>query len=966
MAREFYNHGEIERKAQEKWAALDIYKTDLNDTQKEPYYLLVEFPYPSGDLHTGHWYAFAIPDIYARFLRMKGKNVLFPFGFDAFGLPAENAAIKNNVDPKVWTYKNMERMREQMAQMGGSFDWSKQVATCDPDYYKWTQWLFSKFFEQGLAEHRMALVKWCPKDQTVLANEQVIDGRCERCGTEVVEKNLTQWFLKITQYAERLLNDIEPLPWPREIKDAQKAWIGKSEGAKIYFDVTAAVNDDAGIIEVFTTRPDTIFGATYIVLAPEHQLLNALLPLALNKDAIEAYRAATVQKTDVERSQSKEKTGVILEGVMAINPANNQEIPIYIADYVLASYGTGAVMGVPAHDERDFAFAQKYNIPMIEVLEPLFIRETGSDAVKPELPMVERHSVVCVVKHWSEDKYLCLKWKKNDWQGFVIGGLEEGEDPIKAGVREIHEETGYKNAKFVRTIGGLTHSQFYHEVKEQNRFAHFQPLYYELENEDRDEMADEESAIHEVVWIDKKKMEKFLTRDNDIAYIWRKFAAAPFAWTDLQYSILTASESFTGRRASEALDEIVSFLELKGAGEKTTAYKLRDWLVSRQRYWGCPIPIVYDPEGNAHLVPAEHLPWLLPEDVDFKPTGKSPLASSNELRARVKKIFGEGWTPEYDTLDVFVDSSWYYARYLDSVDPHDFSDQALMKKWLPVNRYSGGAEHTTMHLLYARFFYKVLFDLALVPTAEPFNERFNRGLILGPDGAKMSKSKGNVENPDEYVKKYGADALRVYLAFIGPYNEVGQYPWNLDGIEAMRRFLDRVDRISERVTDVEVSVELSRALGKAAQKVAQDTERFKFNTALSAIMIALKEFEKLDSVPRTAYVDFLKLLAPFAPHLTEHLYEMVGGSAITGEESIHTTSWPTVSDESTEDEKVTITIQVNGKRRGSVEIEGETDEETVTLLARDIPLVSKHLEGGTFRIIYVPNRILNFVLTTPE
>jgi leucyl-tRNA synthetase len=401
-------------------------------------------------------------------------------------------------------------------------------------------------------------------------------------------------------------------------------------------------------------------------------------------------------------------------------------------------------------------------------------------------------------------------------------------------------------------------------------------------------------------------------------------------------------------------------------GERTINYRLRDWLVSRQRYWGCPIPIVYDPEGNAHLVPAEHLPWLLPEDVDFKPTGKSPLASSNELRARVKKIFGEGWTPEYDTLDTFVDSSWYYARYLDSIDPNDFSDQSLMKKWLPVNRYSGGAEHTTMHLLYARFFYKVLFDLALVPTSEPFHERFNRGLILGPDGAKMSKSKGNVINPDEFVKKYGADALRVYLAFIGPYNEVGQYPWNLDGIEAMRRFLDRVYRLVELVDDTDAAPELTRALGKAAEKVAQDIERFKYNTALAALMIALKEFEKLERIPRTAYVDFLTLLAPFAPHLAEHLYEVVGGIAITGQESIHTTPWPAVAAESVPDEVFTITIQVNGNRRASLEVTSDTDEAAIIAMALDLPAVAKFIEGSEPRVVYIPGRIVNFVVSSSE
>jgi leucyl-tRNA synthetase len=958
MAKDSYDHVEIEKAIQERWRTLDLYNTDLTDTTKDPYYLLVEFPYPSGNLHTGHWYAFAVPDIYARFLRMRGKNVLFPIGFDAFGLPAENAAIKNGQDPKDWTYQNMKDMREQLAQMGASFDWSKEVVTCDPGYYKWTQWLFSKFYEQGLAEHRLAAVKWCPHDQTVLANEQVIDGRCERCGTEVVEKNLTQWFLMITKYAKRLLTDIEPLPWPREIKDAQKAWIGESEGAKIFFDIQTTTNDDAGVIEVFTTRPDTIFGATYVVIAPEHPLVETYLPYIQNAQEVEAYRSATGRKTERERSENKDKTGVKLEGIAATNPANNQELPVYVADYVLSSYGTGAVMAVPAHDERDFEFAKKFNLPMVQVVAPLFVRTIGTDAIRPDEPMVERHSVVCIIKHWGEDKYLCLKWKANDWQGFVIGGIDAGEDPIETGAREIAEETGYKHPKFVRHIGGTVHSQFYHEVKYQNRFAHFTPLYYELEDGERIEPSAEELAIHDIEWVSRENMEDFLNRDNDIAYIWKTFAN-PSSYTG--DGLLENSETFNGHSNRDVMWDMVESIQ----GERVTQYRLRDWLVSRQRYWGCPIPIVYDPEGKPHLVPADHLPWLLPEDVDFKPTGKSPLASSKELHDRVERIFGEGWTPEYDTLDTFVDSSWYYARYLDSKDEHDFSDQTLMKKWLPVNRYAGGAEHTTMHLLYARFFYKALFDLDLVPTNEPFYERFNRGLILGPDGQKMSKSKGNVLNPDEFVKKYGADAVRVYLAFIGPYNEPGNYPWNLDGVEAMRRFLDRTAKQASRLSDTQPSLELTRALGKAATKVASDSERFKFNTALSALMIALKEFEKLETVPRTAYLDFLKLLAPFAPHLTDYLYQSVGGAEIHGAESIHATSWPVYADMDA-DEMISITVQVNGKRRASLEVDSDADEAAIVALAREIPAISKLLERKDERVIYVPGRIVNFVLKTGE
>jgi len=829
-----YDHREIEKKAQEKWAELDLYQTDLSDTSKDPYYLLVEFPYPSGDLHIGHWYAFAVTDIYARLLRMRGKNVLFPIGFDAFGLPAENAAIKNGVDPKEWTYQNIARMRTQLQSMGPSFDWNKEVLTCDPTYYQWTQWLFTKLFEHNLAEHREAAVKWCPKDQTVLANEQVIDGCCERCGTAVEEKRLTQWFLKITSYAERLLAGLDTLPWREEIKDAQRAWIGKSEGAKLRFKVQGVSDKE---IEVFTTRPDTVFGATYVVIAPEHPLVATLLDSISNKKAVQEYITVTASKTERERSENKEKTGVKLEGISAINPATKEEIPVYIADYVLASYGTGAVMAVPAHDERDFEFAKKFGLPIKCVINPAFLISADS----------------------AED-------------------LEKKRQHILKG-------------------------------------------------------------------------EECFSLNGD----------------------LINSGEFTGLNWIEAKEKITAAL-----GEKATQYRLRDWLVSRQRYWGCPIPIVYDPEGKPHAVPAEHLPWLLPTDADFTPTGKSPLASSNELRERVTKIFGEGWTPEYDTLDTFVDSSWYFTRYLDPKNPHAFSDAGLMKKWLPVNRYSGGSEHTTMHVLYARFFTKALYDLALVPVDEPFVERFNRGLILGPDGAKMSKSKGNVINPDEFVAKYGADAVRIYLAFIGPYNEPGSYPWNLDGVASMRKFLERINRLVEHtqsdghlvsITE-DVLMKIEQSVAKTNAKVSEDGDRFKFNTAIAALMSLVNELESADAVSKSVLEQLVIFLAPFAPHLAEDLWTKLGGEAKTADGSspdgtsrgsVHQQSWP-VAILAVPTEK-DVTVQVNGKRRGSLLLAVDASEADAVSAAKAIPAVATALGGKEpRRVIYVTGRILNFVV----
>ncbi len=798
MPKPTFNHKEIEPAVQKQWDDAKLYETDLNDTSKEPYYLLFEFPYPSGDLHIGHWYAFAITDVFARLKRMQGKNVLFPMGFDSFGLPAENAAIKNGANPKEWTLKNIERMRAQVRSMGASLDWSKEVVTSSPEYYRFTQWLFAKLFEHGIAYRAEAAVKWCPKDQTVLANEQVIDGKCERCDTEVVEKRLTQWFMKIKDYADRLLTDLDELPWREDIKEAQRAWIGRSQGARIWFSIQSHEEK----IEVFTTRPDTVYGATYVVLAPEHPLVDALLTSIGNEKEVRAYKDATARKTERERSENKEKTGVELQGVMAVNPATGDPIPLYVADYVLASYGTGAVMAVPSHDERDHEFAKKHGLPMKKVIEG---------------------------------------------EGECYGG----DGPL----------------------------------------------------------------------IDSGK--------------------------------------FTGHDNRKAMPDIIAAV----GGEHTTNYRIRDWLVSRQRYWGCPIPVVYDPEGRAHAVPAEHLPWLLPEDVDFSPakegeTKGAPLASSVELRERVERIFGKGWTPECDTLDTFVDSSWYFLRYLSPNDSTKFSDPDLMKAWMPVNRYSGGSEHTTMHLLYARFFQKALYDLALVPHSEPFTERFNRGLIMGPDGQKMSKRWGNVVNPDEMLEKYGADAVRMYLAFIGPYNEAGHYPWKLDGVEAMRRFLDRIYLLSERITESKAQPELQRALAKAAAKIEADSERFKFNTALSAHMVLVKELEAQAEVPKDAWVSFLALLAPFAPHLSEHLWQEAGQAG-----SVHSAPWPSADASLLKDETVSVIVQINGKKRGEVELAPDAPQDIAQEEALALPAVAEALSGATpSRVIYVPGRIINIVM----
>ncbi len=957
MARERFDHAKIEKAAQGKWEEMRLHEVDLADDAKEPYYLLFEFPYPSGDLHIGHWYAFALTDIFARFKRMQGANVLFPMGFDSFGLPAENAAMKYGKDPAEWTKQNMDTMRAQVRSMGTSVDWSKEVVTSDPSYYHWTQWLFSKLFEHGLAYRKEAPVKWCPKDQTVLANEQVNDGKCERCGSEVEERNLTQWFMGITKYADRLLADLEPLPWREEIKEAQRAWIGKSEGAKLSFQLRfmkdESLNDwrdqdgNAAQISVFTTRPDTLYGATYIVLAPEHPWVRAIWDTehddtVFNKAEMAAYVEATRKKTERERQENKDKTGVRIDGIMAVNPANGEEIPVFVADYVLATYGTGAVMAVPAHDERDYAFAKKFGLPIRYVIDPI----TGSPQENP----IDKEKIVAIVEH--EGKVLTINWKPELGGRLTVGGTaEEGEDAAETAMREIAEETGYTDLELVERADEKVHHEYFAHSKGQAFIAHTTLLHFRLASDTCQEPALEENekGKFEVEWLPIADAMREV-KDPLHSYALARFLM-PGAYTG--DGLLRNSGEFDGMGNREALWDVVA----KAGGERVTNFRIRDWLVSRQRYWGCPIPVVYDPEGAPHLVPAEHLPWLLPTDVDFSPTGVSPLATSTELKERVTRLFGEGWTPEYDTLDTFVDSSWYFLRYLDPKNADDFTNQALLKKWLPVDRYSGGSEHTTMHLLYARFFHKALFDLALVPTPEPFHERFNRGLILGPDGAKMSKSKGNVINPDAVVGEHGADAVRLYLAFIGPYNEPGSYPWSLEGASSMRRFLDRVHALKERLEEADIDDALARAIARATQKASEDTERFKFNTAISALMVLVREFEERERIPKAAYRTLLTLLAPYAPHLAEHLWEAIGE-----EGSVHQAAWPEVAE--LPEEAITMAVQVNGKRKGEVSLAPDASEEDAKAAALAIPAVGDAVRAGTLaKVVYVPRRILNLVVS---
>lgn len=934
MHKKFDNQA-IEKKWQQKWKVSGIYNVGARDSSKEKEYVLVEWPYPSGNLHIGHWHAFAVPDIYVRFKRMTGKQVLYPMGFDAFGLPAENAAIKKNTDPKKWTEGNIEFMRTQLESMGASFSWDKTTSSTDANYYKWTQWMFTEFFKNDIAYRGKGIVNWCPGCNTVIANEQVLaNGTCERSGDIIEKKEMPQWMLRITKYADKLVDDLEKLEWPEQIKEAQRQWIGRSQGAHIDFKLST---DDS--VTVFTTRPDTLFGVTYLVLAPEHQLVQKNKSDIANFDEVSAYIEGSKQKDEQDRlDATKEKTGVLLKGITAINPANGDSIPVYIADYVLAGYGTGAIMAVPAHDERDNEFAVKFKIPIKQVVRKVF----GKPLPNP----VPRVAVGAFIYNPATDKYLVIHSHEFNRHTLVFGGLEEGESYEQAALREAQEEVGY-STKFIRFVGGEVESHFYHPGKQLNRSLVSRVVLLEITDEKQSLIDNEELAKQEPVWVTLEEAKKLLTDERDTYDLEMLLHEVPYTG----FGTACNSEEFDGMPSEEAKIAITE----KVGGEMTNTYRLRDWSVGRQRYWGVPIPIVYDPQGVAHPVPKEHLPWLLPEDVDFRPTGVPPLSKSEKLKKRTIEIFGEGWTPEVETLDTFVDSSWYFLRYLDNQNNTELSSLEHQKEWMPIDMYFGGAEHTTMHLLYSRFWQKALLDLGLVTESEPYKRRINRGLILGPDGNKMSKSKGNVIDPDDHVKTVGADTVKMYLAFMGPYGETANYPWDMGGIVGIRRFLERVNGLNKHIV-LEEKPFIQKLLHKTIVKVTTDVSVFKFNTAQSACMIFINAAEK-EGISKNSYDNFLKLLAPFAPHLTEELWEAEGYAS-----SIHLELFPVADLSLIEETEFTIAVQINGKTRGTVVISTDATEKDVLEKVYANTVLEKYLTSEVLKSIYVPKKIINLII----
>jgi len=968
-----YNHKRRDKHWQKKWEKEKLY--EVKDSNSKPkYYALDMFPYPSAQgLHVGHPEGYTATDIVSRFLMMKGFDVLHPMGFDAFGLPAENYAIKTGIQPAISTAKNIKNIKRQIKSLGFAYDWSREINTTDPKYYKWTQWIFLQLFKKGLAYEAVAPINWCPSCKTGLANEEVVAGECDRCGTETMKKDMKQWMLKITAYADRLLKDLDDLDWEERIKEMQRNWIGRSEGAEVDFRIK---NYESGI-KIFTTRPDTLFGATYMVVAPEHLVIKNLESRIKNLEEVKKYQEETKKKSDLERTDlAKAKTGVELKGIKAINPANGEEIPVWVADYVLATYGTGAIMAVPAHDERDFEFAKKFGLPIKTVIEPVFVQKVEPGKVREGEPFVEREAITAIVKHWEEDKYLGLKWKKVDWDTFITGGVEKGQTPEEAAIAEIREETGYQNPRLVKTLLHA-HSKFYHVPKKQNRFAHFHVLYLELTNGDRVEISEEEKNNHEVVWLTKEEVEKFRLPDSH-KFSWKNLNEGHVVYTG--DGVVANSGKFDGLDSEKAKKEITKFV----GGEMKANYHLRDWVFSRQRYWGEPIPIIKCVKcGNVPLEEKD-LPLKLPKVKKYEPTGtgESPLAGIKKwVEVKCPKC-GEAAKRETNTMPQWAGSSWYWLRFIDPENSRELADKEKLKHWLPVDLYVGGAEHAVLHLLYARFWNKFLCDIGAVPKVklasgklsdEPFYKLRNQGMILGEDGEKMSKSRGNVINPDEVVKNSGADALRLYEMFMGPFADTK--PWSTRNIKGVERFLERifavVFSISKDIKKSKIKNQKSRLIHKTIKKVSEDIENFRFNTAISALMI---QFNGVDSRPDwrpkieetkngyscdlEALNNFLILLAPFAPHLAEELWAELGHKV-----SIFKEKWPEYDPDLIKDKEVEVVVQINGKVREKVRVSPDISEEEIKKLVLASEKIKQWLAGREpKKVIYVKGRLVSIVV----
>jgi leucyl-tRNA synthetase len=953
----------IDQKWQEKWKNIGLNKYNPDD-KKEKYYTMEMFSYPSGaKLHLGHWFNFAPADSFARYKKMQGYNVFHPMGFDAFGLPAENYAIKTGIHPEDSTKKNIETMKKQLAEMGGNYDWDYSVETCMPDYYKWTQWLFVQLYKHGLAYKKEAPVNWCDSCKTVLANEQVIDGKCERCGTEVVKKKLSQWFFKITDYAEELLTGLDSLDWPESTKKIQTNWIGKSEGSEITFKTEDGNHD----ITVFTTRADTLNGVTYVVLAPESKLVDEIVTDEYKKN-VEEYRLQASKLSEIDRlSTEREKTGTFI-GSYAINPLNGDKVPIWIADYVLEDYGTGAVMAVPAHDERDFKFAKKYNLPIKQVISPVFYGKDKSK-VRPDKENTKRQVVNVVVKHPEENKFLCVNNDKFGFKNFVMGGIEKGETPVAAAIRELKEETGYVDCSLDYEFYFIYNSKFYAEHKDVNRDITCYTVVLKLNSLKQEKVSDEEKSIQYPVWIDEEKLLDYLTtEEHKFTYEMYK---NPIAIENKENVVLVNSGKYDGLSSKEAKLKITEDLEQQGCGKKTINYRLKDWLISRQRYWGAPIPVIYCDTCGTVVVPEEDLPVLLPYNVEFKPDGVSPLKKCEEFMHCKCPKCGKPAVREADTLDTFVCSSWYQLRYPDSKNDKEIFNKELTNKMSPVDCYVGGKEHAAMHLIYTRFMTKALRDMGYLNFDEPFKKLIHQGVILGPDGNKMSKSKGNTVSPDEYVEKYGADVFRMYLMFGFEYRKGG--PWDDKGIEAMAKYFGRIEALIQKVKEIQGNnsekgkseQDLLRVKNQTIKAMAKNIEDFQFNTAVARSMEflnAINSYIQTGNINKEVLNDatetLIKCLAPLAPHFMEEEWEELG--KIT---SVHLERWPEINEKELKGGSIIIPVQVNGKLRAQVEVDSELSAEEILKTVKENEKVASILADKEIKKeIYVPGKILNFVV----
>ena len=950
-----YDHKKIEPKWQKTWSKANLNKTTEN-LKKPKHYVLDMFPYPSGDgLHVGHPKGYIATDIYSRFKRMKGFNVLHPMGWDAFGLPAENYAIKNKVHPKQAVEKNIKRYKEQLSLIGFNYDWTREIDTTDPAYYKWTQWIFLQLYKKGLAYESFEPINWCPSCQTGLANEDVEDGHCERCGTLVEKKPMRQWVLKITKYADRLLKDLEGLDWPKSIKESQKNWIGRSEGASIKFSLTeiAGERDGKHSVEVFTTRPDTIFGVSFVAISPELAQKWLSLGWKTTKEINDYIAKTLAARAKVGFKDDPEKTG-ILTGVYAVNPANNEKIPVFVTNYVLGDVGTGAVMGVPAHDERDFEFAKKYNLPTKQVVMPSLIDQSNPPQANKE--NTKRELILAIVYNPQTEKYLTLDWKKQGWTSFVTGGVEEGEDFLETAKREIVEETGYTKVKLSRRLG-LTEAFYFAAHKNVNRQSFAEHFLFELESEERIPVSSEESDAYEVKWRTIDELKKIKLQHAEAEILLKKIITGNDAYTDS--GILINSDKFSGKKSDEVKKLITDFV----GGKMTTTYKLKDWVFSRQRYWGEPIPVVHCAKCGVVPVPEKDLPVKLPEVKSYAPTGtgESPLADISKWVNTKCPVCKGPAKRETNTMPQWAGSSWYYLRFMDPKNTKALVDPKKEKYWAPVDMYVGGSEHATRHLIYARFWHKFLRDIKVVSTNEPFKRiGKNLGLILGADGRKMSKRWGNVINPDEVIKLYGADTLRVYEMFMGPFDQ--EIAWNTDSMIGSRRFLERVWRLGQKLDPVDsltsLPKEIETILHQTIKKVGEDIESFNFNTGVSALMILTNQLDSLTQIPLPAYKILLQLLAPFAPHLADEVWFNLGNKS-----SIHLETWPAYNKLKLQDEEVTIVIQVNSKVRGQMIVKKGLNQDEAIKKAKEVESVKKWLNHNEIvKEIYIPDRLINLVV----